>query len=321
MNWKRDQLTQLLRESNPFQVASPHVLDDLDRARIERIVQEEPDDELQPQRPPWGKRAFRVAVVAGAVASVVVAVQLGALDGDETAALAETPEQLNVAHQPIARGATDQLLRIADRVEDLPNDVGVRGDIRVRTEQWSLFTRVDGEQVDSEVVPQSNSTEITPTGARTTTTAYEYNGRERRETSSTDGQPVESMDDSPRELSDQFASSNPVGPRGRFNAIVEAHLETPAPPESRAAVLRYLAATDTIKSVGRLTDRLGRPGVGFTIESDASGLPTRYMLIVDPRNGHLIGYEETLTEDPGKLNVTVPSVIQYIAWEEARYSK
>ncbi len=33
----------------------------------------------------------------------------------------------------------------------------------------------------------------------------------------------------------------------------------------------------------------------------------------------MLGYEEMLTRDAGKLEVPIPSVIAYLAWESAQY--
>jgi hypothetical protein len=55
------------------------------------------------------------------------------------------------------------------------------------------------------------------------------------------------------------------------------------------------------------------------VESDYSGLPTRYTAIIDPDTGALFGEDEELTSCAGKLNVTIPCVIAYTTFLSARY--
>jgi hypothetical protein len=70
-------------------------------------------------------------------------------------------------------------------------------------------------------------------------------------------------------------------------------------------------------------DRVGRPGrpdadvraIGYS--TDASGLPTRYLLFVSPETGEVVGAEEVLTGDTGKLGVTAPAVISYESFSTA----
>lgn len=75
-----------------------------------------------------------------------------------------------------------------------------------------------------------------------------------------------------------------------------------------------LAAEPRLRSYGDVTDRAGRDGVVIGFDSDDSGLPARYQLIVDPETGTPLASEEILTTDPGKLNVRVPAVIGYAVY-------
>lgn len=110
------------------------------------------------------------------------------------------------------------------------------------------------------------------------------------------------------------------GASGRFAAVVESLLETPAQPAERAAVLDYLAGTPRLGVVGAIDDRLGRPGIGFTVQARDSGLATQYLLVIDAEDGRILDYEETLTGDPGMLNVRTPAVIEYIAWRTSVFT-
>ncbi|RKN16508.1 hypothetical protein D7147_22300 [Micromonospora musae] len=91
-------------------------------------------------------------------------------------------------------------------------------------------------------------------------------------------------------------------------------------PAQRAAALTLLADLPGITVTGTVTDRAGRVGEAFSITSDAHGLPAQYTVIVDPRSGALLGYEELLTTTAGKLNVTIPAVITYRSYLTAEYA-
>ncbi|KXK62869.1 hypothetical protein AWW66_05925 [Micromonospora rosaria] len=91
-------------------------------------------------------------------------------------------------------------------------------------------------------------------------------------------------------------------------------------PAQRAAALTLLAELPGVTVTGTVTDRAGRAGEAFSITSDAHGLPAQYTVIVDPRSGALLGYEEVLTERAGMLNVTIPAVITYRSYLVADYA-
>jgi hypothetical protein len=82
-------------------------------------------------------------------------------------------------------------------------------------------------------------------------------------------------------------------------------------PTLEAALLRVLATRPELISLGTATDRLGRLVDAVALDSDYSGLPTRYVLLFDPASGQLLGSEDVLTKSAGKLAVPIPSVISY----------
>jgi len=70
---------------------------------------------------------------------------------------------------------------------------------------------------------------------------------------------------------------------------------------------------------GTVIDRVGRSGVAVSLESAFGGLPTRYTLIFDPSTGGLLGEEETLMGNPGKLAVRSHAVIAYTDFLSSAY--
>jgi hypothetical protein len=198
-----------------------------------------------------------------------------------------------------------------------------------KTLSWDLFTRIDGNQVTSALVPQHRDQWLAVDGpGRLVVTAKLPGGRhEHADTLAGAGGlammwPLGSLSSEVATLTRQLQVGHPVSnrPAERFAAIRDAYLQMPLPPRVRAAVLRYLAATPGLTVTGPVTDRRGRNGIGFSIESAYSGLPTRYTLIIDPRDGRLLDDEQMLTTSAGKLNVTVPAIIGYTVLLSAAYT-
>lgn len=97
-------------------------------------------------------------------------------------------------------------------------------------------------------------------------------------------------------------------------AVKDLRAQRALTPALRAAVLRMLANQPSIVSLGTATDRLGRVVQAVALDSAASGLPTRHVLLLDESTGELLGAEDILTESAGKLGVPIPSVISYVIY-------
>jgi hypothetical protein len=110
-----------------------------------------------------------------------------------------------------------------------------------------------------------------------------------------------------------------IGPVERFVSLTDRALIQPIPPKAQAAILLVLGRSPGLIDSGEVTDRAGRAGIAVSLDSAYSGLPTRYTLIFDPHNGGLLGEEETLLGNPGKLNVRPRSVIAYTAYLASAY--
>lgn len=76
------------------------------------------------------------------------------------------------------------------------------------------------------------------------------------------------------------------------------------PPALQAALWRVLADQHLVNR-GEIVDRAGRHGIAFTLDTAYSGLPTRYVLIIDPQTGRLLSFKGVLTKSAGKLNVKI----------------
>ncbi|MEE1799322.1 MULTISPECIES: hypothetical protein [unclassified Streptomyces] len=97
---------------------------------------------------------------------------------------------------------------------------------------------------------------------------------------------------------------------------VSAYLKawTPGPRET-AALVGVLAAEPGLRPAGTVTDRLGRTGLAYVYDSPADrGEPLRRMVILEPRDGRVLGIEITYTRDLARHRVPAGSVMSYEAW-------
>lgn len=239
----------------------------------------------------------------------------GALDGLTAHGLAVPSDPTDPA--PV-------LVQIADRVQALPDDTGTGRYARVASEGWYLHTSVDGRQVTSEVVLTSTTSWVAADGSGALLSQVGDEGP----TEATFGPggrslmfPLGGLSTDPPTLAAQLEVAHPVanGPAERLVAITDLAREQPLTPAVRAAVLRYLAATPGLLLTGPVEDRSGRRGVAVHLDSDHTGLPTRYTVIIDPDSGRVLGDEQLLTTTAGALDVSVPSVIAYTTHLDARY--
>lgn len=82
-------------------------------------------------------------------------------------------------------------------------------------------------------------------------------------------------------------------------------LNLPVSPQVRAAAYRMLAAMPGVTSLGRVTDRLGRPGaaVAVTRQGDSGKVQTR--LIVDPATGQALAQETWVAGNPASFTAVI----------------
>jgi hypothetical protein len=126
------------------------------------------------------------------------------------------------------------------------------------------------------------------------------------------------LPDDPARLLRALSRDHPVAELGDAEvlvAIADAYRSTQLSPAQQAALFAVAASRPGIEPYGRVADRAGRAGYALSVESDHTGLPTRYTAIFDPVTGRLLDLEQTLTRSAGSLNVPVPSTIGYTIFE------
>ena len=340
--------------THPDVVAVRDLLGPLDPAPVERVAHAVADDgsagallarvldgpdEPRPARPGGRRPSRRLVIAAAALAATTAVATVGAVGLDvvtlpwndtvpAAGAYAATPPPLT--YVPVAGTAPEVLSEIATRTAALPDDVGAGRYARVETQEWSLFTRVGGDDhtVTSTVMPQRSTTWLAADGSGRSVVRYDQPGipwtTTKRKTFEPGerGSPWPTLSADDATTAKRLALGHPAsnGPAERLVAIDDLLRDQPMRPAVRAAVLRYLADTPTLELAGTTTDRLGRPGVAFSLDSDHTGLPMRYTMVVDPGTGRVLDSEEMLTTTAGRLNVPIPSVIGYTAYRSSAWT-
>lgn len=271
------------------------------------------------------------------VAAVTVVATFGVGSGTTHAATA-TPAALAYSGVRDISDAKSQLAAIADRTAALPDTAGQGRYEHLRYQQWSLFTRIDGNQVRSAVVPQQTEQWLAADGSGKmirTFVAPVFSDHAQEQAWKDAGSPGKNQPPTvltsvvriwngrppqdPTALTAWLQQGHPAaaGPQETMVAITDLVTEQVLNPAERAAVLRVLGTVPGLIDLGTTTDRAGRPAHAFAVDSAGNGLPTRYTLLIDPTNGSVLGFEQTLTQSAGKLNVPIPSVIGYSLYQSA----
>lgn len=261
-----------------------------------------------------------LATATGALA-ILVLVAGSLLFGmpSRTRAYAATPSPLQL---PSGAGepAKPALLRLAEIADAQPGPPPAGRYHYVKLRAWYLNTAVDGESVRSQLQPQVVEKWVADDGASRVVTVRDGN------TDVVSSGPTGSSLSLANRLSTDpqlLARQLPGYPQtGRDNAGIPNRVERveravdvlrdygTVSPALQAALWRVLADQRLINH-GTIVDRGGRRGLAFSIDSNHSGLPTRYLLIIDPKTGRLLSFEQVLTKRAGKLNVRIPSVTSY----------
>lgn len=307
-------------------------------ALLQRIVQMPEEGRAMRRRDRRNRRPVLSAVTACViVALAAIVVQLGSPGAEAPLAQAATPELLQ--YQPIPGTVKSNLQRIARQFRTSPGQPtsGTKRYAYVNTQSWSLFTRVDGQQVRSAVVPEMREIWVAADGSgrlRVAAGVPSFPSEQSRQAWQAAGRPRPGIQDIrypggglsamyPRVLPEDvgglraaLAVSHPVrnGPAETLVAISDLYNEQLPSGLTRASILDALAEVPGLQLQGRTIDRVGRPGVAVGVISTMTGLPTRFTLVFDEHDGRLLDQEQVLTTTAGRLDVPIPSVISYTTY-------
>jgi hypothetical protein len=339
-----DDARQMLMDLDP--AAGPGGLpDERQRAQdLRRILASAPRPGTAARRTP-SRRLVMAGGLATAVAAVAVTVAITQLGQPPAAAHAATPPVLDYRSPATVQPAAQRLRELADVAAAAPMpDRPARTIEHVRTANWFLGSQISRDTTISAVVPEERESWRTDdNGGRLVQRLLPpvFQSEADRQTWLRRGGTVNSG----QEITDARAGQFPAGwagpvptdpttlrqwitansgerqdPVQYLEDIAELAGVRLLGPAERAAALRLLAELPGMTVAGTVVDRAGRTGEAFGMESDYSGLPTRHVVIIDPADGKLLGYEAMLTTTAGKLNVPIPSVISYRCYLVAEYA-
>lgn len=344
MTRKLDSNMQLLASLDPARMPYEGATPQQQAETLRRILATAP--------PPTTRRVVsrRTLILAGGAAAVVAGAAMGLgsvlVSSPMTTepAYAATPELLDDRLLGPGEPAADRLAELAAAAQRSEAVPGTGEYAHLRWQSWSLSTRINGSQVTSAVIPEIWESWRAPDNSGRLIVSYgppEFATDEDRRTWESQGSPGSEVDSQvtdfepgqfvamwpdrpphdPDELRQWLAIGHPVenGPVETIAAVTDLLREQVVGPEVRASLLQILSELPDIRYAGDVTDRVGRVGSAFFIDSDRSGLPTRYVLIIDSE-GRFLGYEQILTRTAGKLGVSIPAVIGYEMYLVAEFT-
>lgn len=278
----------------------------------------------------------RWPVLAGATVIVILVLGAGVWGTGllrSSPAYATTPRPLSPVEPPVGPAAPvlERAAASAAALPPLPDS----SHAYLRTASWYLHTAVSGGRASSQIVPRITETWIGPDGAVTVATSTGAAQEADGPGSGPDAAALAALPDhgdaeivryTPGEYGTGPAElpSDPAALRASLlgneqvpdapellDAVAGILRSRPLTPPELSTLWAALALQPDLVSYGEVVDRAGRIGTAIGIETAASGLPIRELLLLDPSTGRPLGAEEVLTIDPGALNVRVPAVIGY----------
>jgi hypothetical protein len=264
----------------------------------------------------------RRAVLIGAATAVAVAAAAGVatvVGSPPRVTLLATPTPLEITH---VNGGSDLgalVERWAVAAEQSPAAT-LPATEYLRLSAWYLDTAVTRGSVESQLRPHESESWRHPDGSWTVTTT---DGGTETFPPGTRGHWTDRPPVNPAALDAWLNSIHPMSGGDKalltLSAITDLLRERVLLPAERAAVLRVLATIPGLRHAGAAVDRAGRTGEALVLDTDGSGLPARHTLVVDPTTGTILANEEMLTEDAGRLNVSIPAVVKYETYLVAEF--
>jgi hypothetical protein len=268
-----------------------------------------------PRRQLFGNLVVWAALLAVGIVLVV------RVTGGGSSASAATPRPLHyVAPGPGGPTGRQLLLDLARTAERQATQVRepVGGYAYVKTSGWY---RAVGQGADQQQpFPQTSQSWLSPAGhgeVISTTTGGSSRSREVVRPGSSPA--FLTLATTPSVLRRQLAVGHPTsdGPQEQMVAFTDLASRQPIPLASESGILRLLSRIHGLVNQGNVIDRAGRHGIAVSLDSTLLG--DRYTLIFDPRDGQLLGFEQTLIRPPPKLQLHRGAVMAYTTILASRY--
>jgi hypothetical protein len=192
----------------------------------------------------------------------------------------------------------------------------------VKRQEWRLAAQIGGAPAPSRVLPAATESWRGPDGAgRILTITRKVHDSTVDDATIGAGHPLPALSARETVLARRLGLGAPIsGASARQFVEVAAVAESqPIPPPVEVAILRLLAGIPGLVNSGNVVDRDGRAGVAVSLDSGYTGVTIRYTLIFDQRTAKLLEADQTLTGNPGKLDVPEGAILAYTTFLASGY--
>ncbi|MFD9910355.1 CU044_5270 family protein [Streptomyces sp. NPDC059063] len=266
-------------------------------------------------------RRARRRIVLWAEAAVVAVAAVLALTLPDLAATSATAAPS--ALRPRAGSAAVPLAEVAERAEAAARDG--RPTLRKGThvQSWSLAMDSGPDAERPVTLPEEREVRWQADGSRTERVESDGKLLSERIYPPTwpDAPPQARPPHTPAALRHYLTDAHDGGVARRTGPLTPAQLLDSLPPlldnwtlgaRETAALADVLAQAEGLRPAGAVTDRLGRSGQAYVYRAADQHL--RYMLILDPENGTVLGLELMFTKAQPDIGVRAGDVMSYSAW-------
>jgi hypothetical protein len=285
--------------------------------------------------------AFSVIVVIGALAVASPWRSSPAAAATPPALRFEFANEVNAAYAP-GKAARGDLLRLAAAARTASPNQGSGMYQLVRTSSWDAHLDPDSANSKAIVVATERSTWLAPDGsmhieeskgdivnASGQLAARDPIGTTREELSkgtfdasrsSNLGSNTTAVKQSLLSRADCLNKSSLQTSTCLYREVADLYSTYVVSPELAAYLWTVLAGQPEFRSLGSVTDRLGRTGVGISIDNNKDLGNQRPILIISTTSGQLLGQEILLTRNDPELNLKAPVVYSFSSIVSARYT-
>ncbi|WP_332642843.1 CU044_5270 family protein [Aeromicrobium sp.] len=301
------------------------------------------------------RRRTRLTLLAAGAVAATTALVLGIVPMlPDSKATASTPPVLGFEFAAAAEIATapgkparDELERLSTVAAGAPSPAGSGTTQKVVTDNWFASIESGEDSVSTVLIPRIVETYLRPDGSfRTverTGKPLSPDGRGLPKQGTWDDDPKSADETLPEGTSDpDFATELPLDPNGlvsgilkgsgcratsvdtartnclfrQVNALYSQYVVTP---KLASAIWAMMADQPGVRLLGAVDDRAGRSGIGFSlIPGDEPH--TRFVLIVSPATGQLLGSENILIKPDQSSDVKPPAITSFTAILDSRYT-
>lgn len=309
---------------------------------------------LEPPQRLIRMRRGRVAALAIGSIAAASALILGVIPlWPKSTAEASTPPILtfefaaakDIAYAP-GKDSKPELQRLATVAAGAKRSVA-RGDVQhVVTDNWFASIEAGDSKTATVLIPQINETSLRTDGSfqlvERRGTPLSPDGRGLPEHGAWDKQPKTADEmHPPGTLDPVFAQNLPLQSSAlrsalleeadcsnddpgtiRSNCLVQQIISLYSlyviPPKLASALWKMLSEEDGLRLLGDVKDRAGRDGTGISLIPEDE-FQTRFVLIISPRTGQLLGSENILIKTTPDLDVQAPAIISFRAILDSRF--